>query len=1142
MPEWTDAQLKTIETRNRNILVSAAAGSGKTSVLVERIKQLVITDKTDIDRFLITTFTDAAASEMKERLERAVNSELENPRADRKFLTRQLRLLPSAGISTFHSFCIGIIRRYFYLTDLEPGFGICDEVQAAIMKDKAVNALFEKRFEEDYERFTAFLIKYSSDRNDNRIKTEIKSLYDSLRSIPHYMDWASDKIGRMNTENPCREIGLTALMGKIVAGSLAKAYKCFKDAAEMLNDPSTEKIHSKAMADAEKLQYVYEIASEDYERNPERTEVIDFVSSPSYERMNVSKDEKDAYEDVKEPVTALRKKGKDYVTNLKNSYFSRSMEDFEEELRLNYGDTSYLLELIGEYEELYRSKKHETGVIDYDDVMHYAIGILQNEEAAAELRERFKYIFIDEYQDSNMLQEEIVAGIARDDNLFMVGDVKQSIYKFRLAEPELFMKRARSYRDESVGNSLVIDLNSNFRSKKNITDAVNRVFEQVMDDYHEDAALHCSIDERFPGYKTGIHIIDRGEVKNADIERVDAEAEIAAEIIRDALGTEIYDAKAQKSRNVQFRDIAVLSRGKAEVRDIERYLNNEGIPAYGETGEGYYESVEIQVFLNMLRIIDNMQNDIPLISVMRSVFFGFDVKEMVEIRKENRRGSFYSAVKEYAAGGKNSVVRNKIRNMLEEIALWKEKSRSLPLDELVRMVMYDTGYYDYCSGLPVGNKRISNLRMLIDKAAHFEETSHSGLFGFLGYVEAMKESKSSEAEAKIIGEGEDVVRVMTVHKSKGLEFPVVILTGAGKETGRGDRSYIPMHKDLGIGLPFINKNEKWRRKTILQKVIVDRKAEENLEEEIRILYVALTRAMDRLEIIGTVSSTEKLPDIPEKGSYMEMVYPSLKDMDSVDVHFHTDGEEFEGSGNMHRRRSILHLSKGEIERAASDVNAMKELSLRLGYIYPYESQTKVRAKYSVSQLNRKDDVLSGQPDLYEFNPEGIKEISAAKAGEVMHLVMEKIDYVRAYSQRKDYITDFCDELVSEGELSEEERMAVNTDEIAAFFESDTGRRAAEASGRGNLFREEEFIFEKNIEGVPAVVQGIIDCRFTENGEIILIDFKNSQLDEYRTEDDIREEYQQQIHLYRDALEAGTGLKVTESYIYLFKLKKFIKIS
>ncbi len=855
MSNWTDAQLKTIETRNSNILVSAAAGSGKTSVLVERIKQLVITDKTDIDRFLITTFTKAAASEMKERLESAINYELENPMADREFLTRQLRLLPGAGISTFHSFCIDIIRRYFYLTNLEPGFGICDEVQAKIMKDKAINELFEKRFEENYDRFTAFLVKYSSDRNDYRIKENIKVLYDNLRSIPHYMDWASTKIENMNTENPCKETGLIALVGEAVVKALSRAYVCFADAAELLNNPATEKLYNKAIADAGKLQNLYEIAAADHEKSLEITEVRDFVLSPSYERMTAAKDEKDAYKDVQEMVINLREDGKKHIKNLKSSYFNRSSEDYGEELRLNYSDTAYLLDLIGEYEELYRNKKSDAGVIDFDDAVHYSIDILQNEEAAAEQRERFKYIFIDEYQDSNMLQDYIVARIAREDNLFMVGDVKQSIYKFRLAEPELFMARSRNYRDESVDKSMVIDLNSNFRSKKNITETVNRVFEKVMDNYDEYAALYCSIDDKYTGFNTGLHIIDKEEIKKADLERVDAEAEIAARIIRDSLGREIYDAKAKKHRNIQYRDIAVLSRRGSDVREIERYLNNEGIPAYGDTGEGYFESVEIQVFLNMLRIIDNMRQDVPLISVMRSVFFGFDVRELAEIRNGKTDGSFYSAVKEYSVGGKNPAIHGKISKMLEDIALWKQKSRSLPLDEIVRMVMYDTGYYDYCSGLPVGNRRVSNLRMLIEKAAHFEETGHGGLFGFLGYVEAMKESKTSEAEAKIIGEGEDVVRVMTVHKSKGLEFPVVIMTGAGKETGGGDKSSISMHKDLGIGLPFVNPEEKWYRKTILQKVIGARKTEENLEEEIRILYVALTRAMDRLEIIGTVKSS-----------------------------------------------------------------------------------------------------------------------------------------------------------------------------------------------------------------------------------------------------------------------------------------------
>ena len=1131
MPNWTEDQKKTIELRDKNILVSAAAGSGKTTVLIERIKKLIIDEQTDVDRFLITTFTNAAAAEMKQRLEKAIRAELADKGAglserDRAFLLRQLQLLPSAAIGTFHSFALEIIRQYFYLTNLEPGFSIQDEAQATVMQNDVIDSVFEERYIAGSAEFFDFLTRHSSDRNDNNLKQTILSTYNALRSIPHYMDWAKTQTALMSGDRPAEAMGLYEFIAGESAKAIPEALPYFEEAAELLNSAGTPKLYAKAAEDAEKVREAM-AADLDYDG------MRDFFNS-GFNSMRAGKDEKDAYDAVKEEVAELRDAGKKILNDIKEKYYQRTAAEYDEEINAVADDTMYLVGLIEDFEKAYRQAKAEVNVIDFNDAMHYVIDILEDEKAAAEQRARFKYIFVDEYQDSNMLQEEIVKSIARDDNRFMVGDVKQSIYKFRLAEPELFLAKAEDYKSDKDPNSLVINLNNNYRSKKNITRAVNAIFRGVMDGYDEDAELHCTAPDEYPGFETKLHIINRQDFSDGDIEKEEAENAVIASIIKEAHGKEIFDAKSQKVRTIDYRDIAVLAKANKTVADVERYLNNEGIPAYGETGEGYYETVEILVFMNLLRVIDNMRQDVPLISVMRSSFFDFSAAELAKIRINKRDGSFCSAVREYAVSGPDADLREKIADMEAQIELWKETGKAVPLEELVRMLLYDTGYYDYCSGLPAGRQRASNLQIIVEKAAKFEKTNHSGLNGFLRYVEAMADSNTSEAEAKTISESEDVVRVMTIHKSKGLEFPVVILARAGSQVGGGNPANAPMHKNCGIGLPLINTEEHWRKKTLLQSVISARHSAESLEEAIRVLYVALTRAKDRLEIVGTVKNEEELHDFPGTKSYLDMTYASLCGLEGCEVEIIDKADQPSEVPQGKGTADLLKLV--DDEHVGPEDALYAEIDRRLGY--EYDAEEPVKLKYSVTELNS-----SGHHypvPIAEFEPDMSKHrLTAAEAGTVMHLVMEKMDFAKARDGGFEYIESVADGLEASGKITPEERLAVKPDKIAGFFETEIGQRAAKAFEDGKLLREKEFILEKEIRGQKTVVQGVIDCFFEEGDSIVLIDYKNSYMGGGRTVEDIRETYAGQIDTYREALEGATGKKVAEAYLFLFDIGQFV---
>lgn len=1150
---WTQAQQQTIDQRDTNILVSAAAGSGKTTVLIERIKQLILRDQMDVDRFLITTFTRAAATEMKEKLEKAILAALDSASDEKEtaFLQRQITLLPQAAIGTFHSFATTIIREYFFLTDLQPGFAIGDEIRGNLLRRESVDEVFERRFAEDRDRFRAFLRVYSGDRSDDRLKESVLQIYKEMLSIPDYGNWAEESTDKLGSESPVRALKLDRFMLEDAALELKKAAAEYDCAAGLLDRPGTESLHLKARQDADRIRQLAETASL-REPSPEGSSRPDAaaslrklekaLSSLKLNIMRAGKEEKPAYDEVRDQVKTCRDRGKKHLDRIRKQYFSEPLEDWDAVLGSLEEDTRYFLHLIRETEERYSEKKRAENIIDFDDVMHYAIRILEDDRAAADYRSRFRFIFIDEYQDSNLLQERIVERISRGNNLFMVGDVKQSIYKFRLAEPEIFRERYRLYRDGEAERSVRIDLNSNFRSKKVIRDAVNRIFEPIMNGYDEDAALHGNDEDEHRGEPVSLHIIDRSASRKT-------EPELVAEIIRSQLGRTVFDRNGHP-HPLEYGDIAVLSRGRSDIAALERFLNNEGIPACGQTDGGYYETVEIQVLINLLRVISNMRQDVPLISVMSAVFFDFHPRELAEIRIAFRRGSYVQAVMQYAEEGEDHALRQKIRNMLAQIALWREISRTVPLEELMRILLQETGYGDYCRSLPVGRQRISNLRLLLERAAAFEQIGYSGLHGFLAYVEAMKQTGQKVSEAPVSGEGENVVRIMTVHKSKGLEFPMVILTGAGRAvTGSRSGQQPAMHKDFAIGLPQIDRDHHWSRKTLLQKVIGGKKTREDVEEEIRILYVALTRPKDALFIVGSLSSAEKWKEKPDTGSFLEMLSPTLARMAAEDpaaaqVVWHRGEEEQNREQEEQRpfRRRTTLLDEPTAEEPDAEP-LLAEVERRLSWRYPYEDQQNVRPKYSVTELNRAAGQKGRSPAEIPpmrglIDEETETGLSAAQIGSAMHTIMERIDFARALDEGEAYIRRAAEEMAEKGILTEEELASASAENIAAFFADPVGQRAARAEA---LHREKEFLLRRERQGVPVIVQGIIDCWFTEEDGLVLIDYKNSRLNEEADEETVTGRYREQILLYREALEKAEERPVKETWLYLFRAKRFVPV-
>jgi len=916
---WTDDQWRAVSAEGSNILVAAAAGSGKTAVLVERIIRKISTDA-DVDRLLVATFTKAAASEMKERVRIALEGALErNPESEH--LRRQLALINRSSITTLHSFCLDVIRSYYPLIGLDPGFRMAGETESELLRIDALDELFERKYageDEDSGSFLKLADRYGGERGDEPLYRLVQRLYDFSRSHPWPDHWLREMAAkfRLPSEAPLSGTEWVDAAKADVRLSLLGAAGLLEQALELTRRPAGPAPYAETFADDRSLvlDLLGYIASEPWEAWADKFEAV------SFGRLKAMKgDEYDPQS--KERAKELRDKAKGIVTGLADKWFRRTPEQYRAELEELAPLMESLSELViafgGRYEELKRAK----GLLDFSDLEHGCLRILRDaastpadeipSAAALEYRNRFVEILLDEYQDTNTVQEAIVTLIARPDNRFMVGDVKQSIYRFRLAEPNLFLHKYKTYRSAdsaaaqgasepeasfeertSSGEFGVrIDLARNFRSRGEVVDGVNGIFRAVMREsvgeleYDERAELVCGADYPAPDMPercaAELVLIDKSGAQAAVEERHEEEADgdaeevarmpdaadlqtaqlearvIARRIIelREA-GHPVWDGRRKAYRPLQMRDIVILLRATQQWAPIMiEELQTYGIPAYAELGTGYFDATEVEVTMSLLRVIDNPYQDIPLAGALRSPIFGLSAEELAQVRIGAGGGSFYDAVRK--AAEKESVaaaVRHKLERFLTRLESWREAARQGSLTELLASLYRETGYYDFVGGLPGGGQRQANLRALLDRARQYESTSFRGLFRFLRFIERMRETGGDLGTARALGEQEDVVRIMSIHKSKGLEFPVVFIAGLGKMFNMQDlNAPFLLHKDLGYGPKFVDAELRVSYPTLPYLAIGNRLRMEMLAEEMRILYVAVTRPKEKMILLGTVA-------------------------------------------------------------------------------------------------------------------------------------------------------------------------------------------------------------------------------------------------------------------------------------------------
>ena len=1257
--KWTDEQLLAIETRGKNLLVAAAAGSGKTAVLVERIIKIITDDNNpvDIDKLLVVTFTNAAASEMRERIGDAISKKLEEM-PDSKMLQRQLALLNKSNITTIHSFCLDIIKNNFHLIDLDPGFRIGDETECTLIKQDVLIELFEDKYDKEDEGFLNLIEAYCTNRDDERLKEIVLKLYNFSMSGPWPSVWLREKAQEFNI-NSLDEL------------EKASWYKVLKESLYLdLNNAKNglDEAIKICEEDSDLAPYLLNL-------KPELNGIENAINSLNLNLEQIYKAIKDiefAYriktvkkgigdELDKKKVKSLRDDVKKKINQIKGGVFSVSLDETLNGIKNMYPIIKSLTELVIEFSDRYVKKKMERVILDFNDLEHLCLKILTcNDEngevyassVAQKFREKFEEVLVDEYQDSNNVQETIISMVSRKDldnpNVFMVGDVKQSIYRFRQAKPELFLEKYNSYSEEDNKKNRKIMLYKNFRSREEVIKGVNFIFKSLMSktvgelDYTDKEALNLGasydeinkdnvyfqdnefidLDKIEVSGALELHILDKSsdfeDGKNEindeddkendneeDLSAVAIEARIIAKRIKELINPSdgkcfmVFDKNLNRYRKITYKDIVILLRSTKNWADtIVEELSFGGIPVYADINTGYFQTIEIRTIMSLLHIIDNPMQDIYTIASMRSPIFAFTSEELADIRILNRDNYFYLNVKDIAEDVYderiNKSLKDKCVYFIEKIGSWREKSLYMPIDEFLWYLYSDTSYYGYVGAMVNGIQRQANLRILFQRAKQYEQTSFKGLFNFINFINKLRKSSGDLGTAKILGENEDVVRIMSIHKSKGLEFPVVFLSGCGKQFNLRDiNDSLLFHEELGIGADCIDIKKRIRY-TTLQKYAIKKKFElETLSEEMRILYVALTRAKEKLIITGSSYNLQKDIDacykagvkgfnkvIPsellKQKSYLKWIMTALikhkdgdilrqgknefveisDDLSSWKINFHKKSDF--GTENVEdsiekKNISILSLNYSNFE-------VDEEIRKRLEFRYKYRDVCSVPSNISVS------DIKKAEEEIFEPQAENLfseeknrkkprfimeeKGLSKAEKGTAMHFVMQKLDLnkVNLLNEIKEQIKN----MFEKGLITKDEEESINIFKIQKFFKSNLGQRLLKAYKENKqVFRELPFITEipvKRIEkdlidkifnNEKLRLQGIIDCFFEEDDGIVLLDYKTDYVENGK-EKEILDKYRVQIDLYTETLERVIGKKVKERYLYLFGIDKEVK--
>lgn len=1207
--KWTGEQKKVIDLRDRDILVSAAAGSGKTAVLVERIVNRICVDNppVDIDRMLVVTFTKAAAAEMRERVSRAIDS-LKEQKPDDENLQRQSTLVHNALITTIDSFCLFVVQNNFAQLNLDPDFRIGDQAELKLMLKDALAQVFEDNYaREDNEEFINLIDTYSKGRNDSAVRQMVEDIYYKAGSSSWPRKWMNSLL-RLYDIKSAKQLEDSEIIKEIVDYSRV-----------LLEEAVQELTMAKDLASATPGLEKYALTlSEDIALFDGMADVTgyvgmqEFLNKISFGRIAVIR-KFDGDEKKKERVKSMRDATKKKVDGIKQKYFGMSIELMYEQLERQRPFVKELIRLSLEFYDAMEAVKTRKRVFDFSDIEHFALRILVDEqtleptETAREFSKHFEEIMIDEYQDSNQVQEDILTAISREHqgvgNMFMVGDVKQSIYRFRMARPELFMEKYNTYTSDDSAHQR-IDLHKNFRSRNEVLDFTNDIFYKIMAadlgnvQYDDDAALYPGASYPKETMRPELLLVDYKDEDLSEIieDKVQIEALLIANRIRSLMENGmVTDKKTGQLRAVQYRDIVILSRSVATWGNtVAAVLKDCDIPAHVESNTGYFSSYEIQVILSMLRILDNPLQDIPMAAVLASPIVGMDDEELAQIRSAFKGVSFAQAALS-AMAGEDGYEDEKLKAFALVFERLRGAVADTPIHELLYRMLDETGFYRYASAMPAGKRRRQNIDMLIEMAAAYEKTSYKGLFHFVRYIDIQQKYEIDYGEADTAGENDDVVRIMTIHKSKGLEFPVVFVSGLGKGFNTQDtKSDLVIHEKLGLGLVEKTKSPRTKRPSLIRNEIESRIKRENLGEELRVLYVALTRAKEKIILTGGLSNAQKsfekyrgnvnanqpisFGQREGAGCYLDWVIPAMLSYPDKYTVSTVDATEFAA-------RTAMDMAANDISKAqlighisAADETKAKELAEEFDFEYAYASDITKKSKYSVSELKHdsmvekydstereaerpkflleeketyvpdfaRDDEAGGASNESKEpkNAAGVNQ--GALRGTAVHRVMECLDFkslcdidTKDHVAVSAFVKKSMDEMLKKGLITDDMYRLTRPKLIEQFISSDVAARMAQADKRGDLYKEKPFVMD--YEGV--LVQGIIDVFWLENDKIVLLDYKTDRVNAAK---ELIDRYSTQLKLYADALGRifstdGKSIQADERLIYSFRLQQTIVI-
>ena len=1279
---WTSKQQEVIDSRNRNLLVSAAAGSGKTAVLVERIIQMISEGDRplDIDQLLIMTFTNAAAAEMRERIGAAVEQKLKE-RPEDEHLWLQAALIPQAQITTIDSFCLNIIRSHYNSLDIDPAFRMGDEGELSLLRGDCMGEMLENCYDEADAEFARFVEHFGRGKSDRGIEDVILQAWQFSQSHPWPGEWLASCQKELEEESILEmeeSPWMVFLMEDVarqmeeLSGQLGEALQvCLEEKGPLAYEPML-------ISDRSKIEAIGRAAA-----TGSFEALYNSLQNMSFGRL-ASIRSKDIDGDKKAFVSACRDRVKKAVAKCRELYGQQSPEEVVESMRGTRTVIRELLRLTGMFDQAYRDAKRERNVLDFNDLEHLALEVLYVREengngeervsrlpsqVADELSRQYEEILVDEYQDSNYVQEALITSISRErfgyPNVFMVGDVKQSIYRFRLARPELFMDKYEKYSRQG-GPYQMIELQQNFRSRESVLTSVNDVFYQIMTKnlggitYTPETALYPGakfeevsgktvLDPEADAGKSGsreaapvslkagtpteLLLVDTGadtlrqlDEDSLDYTAKELEARLIAGRIRQLVsedqGILVWDKSRGGYRRARYGDMVILLRSMSGWSEVfVNVLMNEGIPAFAQTRTGYFNTVEVETILSLLSVVDNPMQDIPLAAVMRSPIVGMDDEEMAWMMAVYKRNSkkgqdrgVYGAWKLWLEEGWITVglsgipvktahsISFKSRRLSVLMERLRGEARHLPIHELLYRVYRESGYYDYVSAMPAGETRRANLDMLVEKAAAYESTSYKGLFHFVRYIEKLKKFDTDFGEASVAGEQDNTVRIMSIHKSKGLEFPVVFLAGLGKRFNKQDAyGQIILDADLGAAADFLDLELRVKAPTLKKQALKRRTELETMGEELRVLYVAMTRAKEKLIMTAADKSLEnklgKWKDIPLSqgqlpytilasanscldwllmaqpaipASHMEMRQIQVKDL---------IGEEITRQIiRKMKKEDLLNLDGKRVYDAAFGTRLREVLE----YEYPYESDIGLYAMVSVSELKKQSQIgrtedaigtdsgnlegialgelkaLTGSRDMTGSGPgesgEQKKTVSAgpnraALRGTAYHAVLEHIHFHEIHGLAE--VKPVVDKLLEGGFLDQEAHDFINPKVIWNFLSSPLGKRMAKAQSEGRIHKEQQFII-----GIPAremglgdsdelvLIQGIIDAYLEEEDGLVLIDYKTDHVPEGDPKQGAKmlaERYRVQLDYYERALTQLTGKHVKERIIYSLALQMSINV-